>query len=136
MKLILKKPMLNANGGQPISELEIKFRDLGEFGTNSKSFELLYILNDQFSPVTALFLEDKEVPIYYENGAQTGTEIRGVRKFLPSKITSKKSNEEIRQILSTIEVEDVLSKFIILYFIVVKDALESIIGEGTITIEK
>ena len=136
MALKLKIKTINASGGQelPIGVV-VRFRDRGEFGTNNKTFEIDYKVSDQFWSVKPLIIEEKEVPTYDENEVQNGTETREVKTFLPAKFRCEKSNSEIRQLLSTIDIEDDLTKIVMLYHILVKNRIEEVTGESSVEID-
>ena len=136
MALKLNIKTINASGGQelPIGVIA-RFRDRGEFGTNNKTFEIDYRVSEEFGSVKPLIIEEKEVPTYDENEVQNGTEIREVKKFLPSKFRCEKSNNEIRAILSSIDQEDDLTKIVMLYHILVKNRIEEVTGEGSVEID-
>jgi hypothetical protein len=138
MALIVNKDgLINFNGGQPITgDVLVRFKPVGEFKSNSPSFELRYYLDEDWSDIKVGYEAETTQPIYDSEGAQIDSENVMVKMKLPQAFRSQLTRPEIEAIEAEADVmgNTTFVRVIAGYHVIVKNYLEAILGAGTVQI--
>lgn len=132
MKLKIKT--INANGGTelPIG-VEVKFRIVGQFGSDDMLFDVRYFLEEGFTDVTPIIQKEVEIPITDDQDEPTGETESVSQKFtLPRRVRCAKSPQELEDLMSGISGGTIFEKVQKAYALIVKEAIENISGDNTV----
>lgn len=132
MKLKIKT--INANGGTELPVgVEVKFRIVGQFGSDDMLFDVRYFLEEGYTDVTPIIEKDVEIPITDEQDEPTGETETVSQKFtLPRRVRCKKSAQELEDLMNSIEGGTIFEKVQKAYSLIVKEAIENILGDDTV----
>lgn len=110
----------------------VNWKEEGIYNENNKIFHLTYYIKNNNNIVKPFYFENKIVDIYDNYGVFLRKEERSIKTYLPLKIKTNKTNNEIRTLIENIQIEDTLTKLVFVYFELIKEELIKLIGENVI----